>query len=229
MPVDAGAGIGLGTWPEWVAAILTGLAFLIAAVSLALEVSRRRKAQARLVYSETRHVRTVIKGAKFPALADGATVRFDGRTFAAGGSAPLDVQDKEGRDLFIAAEDQVIYTVAVCNVSDELVSKVNVRIYLDNDVAATGVIGIVPPHSETVAEFLAPLRSRFMVIGTCHEVVFRDAAGRWWLREEAEPIERVHEDPASFVWDFAPQEDQISIRVRAGRLWRRLRGRRPIP
>jgi hypothetical protein len=50
------ATITLGSWPDWIAAIFTSLAFVLAAGSYARSVRVRREAQARLVYSKITHV-----------------------------------------------------------------------------------------------------------------------------------------------------------------------------
>lgn len=63
--------ITLGSWPDWIAAVGTALAFLIAAVSYLWSVKVRREAQARLVYAEVATNRWR-KGNELYALANGA-------------------------------------------------------------------------------------------------------------------------------------------------------------
>ena len=52
--------ITAGSWPDWIAATFTSLAFVVAAVSYRRSVEVRREAQARLVYSKIQHIEAAV-------------------------------------------------------------------------------------------------------------------------------------------------------------------------
>src|SRR3954447_13449809 len=64
--------ITAGSWPDWIAATFTSLAFVVAAVSYRRSVQVRREAQARLVYSKIQHIEFREAGEHFDLLPHGA-------------------------------------------------------------------------------------------------------------------------------------------------------------
>jgi hypothetical protein len=63
----------MGTWPDWIAAIGTSFAFLVAAVAYFRDVKTRRESQARLVYTKLLTIKDHRAGELLEALAEGAT------------------------------------------------------------------------------------------------------------------------------------------------------------
>lgn len=238
--------VGPGTWPDWIAAIFTSLAFVVAAVSYAFAIKDRREAQARLVYSRVTHVEFIEAGAELELLPHGAKI---GNGFGTTIIMPTRSEDK-ARGLALSPLGHV--TAEIHNGSNELIGPA--RIQMVN--GATGKawdtfsisVAAIDPESSYVVDFTWPneLHPGQPSLGTT--VIFRDATGRWWRRHMSEPIEHVHADPENegpppkeregiraYQRRIGVPEHQlipeprVSLRVRWRRLLRRLRGRPSIP
>lgn len=184
-------GITPGSWPDWVAALGTSAAFLIAAIAYVREVRARRWAQARLVYVRLVDVSWHPPGATVPLLAHGAGIGFgDVPWLPVSGPPPITEQ------IVMAAAGTV--TAAVHNGSDELFGPAFVRALGRNGPGVPWAFevpaGATAPHSETVVELLCsnphyPTGEPGIEL----EVTFRDAAGRWWRRRGFEPVGRARD------------------------------------
>jgi hypothetical protein len=242
--LTAAATITLGSWPDWIAAIFTSLAFVVATVSYARSVEVRREAQARLVYSKITHVQEHEPLAEFEMLPNGA------RTGAGGegvGIVTAALTGGEPRYLAVAAIIQL--TAVIHNGSKELIGPVKLQV-VDKGLEAThdtvsAVFGPIEPESDYVVSFTVRNvhHPGSPSLGTT--LLFRDASGQWWRRHLAEPIERVHDDPENYRYttaehaEFAANaralgiepepEGKLSWRVRWHRFVRARRGKSPIP
>lgn len=181
-----------GSWPDWIAAIGTTAAFLVAAVAYSRDVRTRRWAQARLVHVELRDLHFFGPREVAPLLAHGAGI--------GGGDVPR-VPLNSGappvtRQLLL--EPAGLATAAVQNGSDEVFGPAFVRalgrtgpgIPWDFEVTS----GPVSPRSERVVELCCsnphyPSGQPGIEL----EVVFRDSAGRWWRRRGYEPVRRARD------------------------------------
>lgn len=179
-----------GTWPDWVGALGTSAAFLVAAFAYAGDVRRRRWAQARLVYVRLEYLTSHETSATVPILDRGVRPRG---TDVEGVELPT----RGGRGKLIVDAAAAV-TAAIHNGSDELIGPAIVRavgrtlpgVPWDFEVSA----GSVDPHSEVLADLLcsnphhpgAPPNLEL-------EVTFRDSAGRWWRRRGTEPVERARD------------------------------------
>ncbi len=239
MPVEA---IGWGTWPEIVAAVVTSLAFVVAATSLVRDLQVRREAQARLVYSKLIHIEQFEAGATFDLLPHGAVT--------ATGSAASTIILGQGLGLAVAPVQRV--TVIVHNGSNELIGPARVQMvnagknYTYDTFSLS--VGAIDPLTDYTAILEWPWEEHPNMPSLATTVIFRDASGRWWRRHRSEPIERVHADPENEVQPAAEraeirkvqaargvapehfiQEPKVSLVVRWHRLLRRVRGKSPIP
>lgn len=181
-----------GSWPDWLAAIGTSAAFIVAAIAYGRDVRARRWAQARLVYVRMKDLSWHGPGATVPLLAHGA------------GSGRGDVPWVPVRTNQPPTTHQIllgpggVVTAAVHNGSDELIGPAFVRAIgrtgLDVPWDFEAIAGPVDPHSDGVVE---------LVCSNPHfpggepnvqlEVTFRDSAGRWWRRRGHEPVERARD------------------------------------
>ncbi|WP_139107645.1 hypothetical protein [Oerskovia enterophila] len=176
-----------GSWPDWLAAIGTTLAFGVAAVAYSRDVRTRRWAQARLVHIEVTSSNTTFLGRDAPVYGDpnAATVgdvvwigkRSVGRLMARLPIAPA-----------------AVVVAKIYNGSDELLGLTLVRAYGRNgpgdpwDFEVKG--GPVGPRSEVVIDLLCSLTLSNPKPDVELEVTFRDSAGRWWRRRGVEPVRR---------------------------------------
>ncbi|MDF9874816.1 hypothetical protein [Cellulosimicrobium cellulans] len=233
--------VGAGTWPDWIAALGTSLAFLVAALAYGRDVSWRRQAQARLVYAKISHLEFHDAGAVVPMLAHGAGIgNGDARLAIAGGPG--------SQSNYVALEPFAVVTVEIHNGSEELIGPVHVQALntgMGEGWPFSVPAGMVEPHSSTVVELTCTNRHYPGQPGVGVIIAFRDATSRWWYRQGIEPIERVHVDPESILFGanerrqaaanarllgMTPSpEPPVTLRIRARRLVRRLRGRRAIP
>lgn len=228
-------------WPEWIAAAATAAAFVVAAIAFAFDVSRRQKAQARLVYAEIRFSRDLAPGEKFPLLDHGG---------GNGGMMPF--ADPDGSSWGVSMDAMTLIHVALVNQSDELVGPAYLRFEGPWGGHRADTIGLVPyarPHDESMIEVYLlnesfPASRSYVV-----DALFRDSSGRWWKRHFFDAIERIHADPANgpeTPEDLArrarnalalglvdrvpePKRHRVPAKVRVFRAWRRLRGRPAIP
>ena len=236
--------ITLGSWPDWLAAVGTSAAFLIAARSYRIDVRRRKEAQARLVYGQVTHVEHYGAGERFPMLARGARAGF--------GDAAVGFVDFDpvAGSAYVAAEPLAALTVAVHNGSEELISRVRVQVHTFENgqvLAFNALIGPIEPRAEAVVEMLCrndvyPARRSHGVI-----VTFEDSSGQWWKRCNAQRVKAVPFDPAfvartpeqihgaralaeSFGETLPPYvPPRLPLGVRFRRAMRGLRGLPPVP
>ena len=230
-----------GSWPDWIAAIGTSSAFLIAAGSYVRDVRSRREAQARLVYANIIDTQAHVPGDVFPMLANGALI--------GGSNASVQFLREGSESRYRALEPLVALTVAIHNLSNELVWPARVRAHEINGKRHDFVVatGPVEPGRERVVELICrnPHFPGEPSLGV--GLVFRDSSGRWWKRHQWDPIERVHDDPESAYTKEqrqrsretaillgltdGPSEDgeRLPIAVRWHRLARRVRAKDPIP
>lgn len=246
--------ITLGSWPDWVAAIGTSLAFIVAAVSYARSVKVRREEQARLVYSKVIDVKHYKAGTELELLPNGAkrgALIGGGRTWTfAVPSSP----DEKLRDVALAPVIQL--TAVVHNGSKELIGPAKVQVVnigRNNMGRKTTydtfsvIVDVVDPESDYVVAFSWPNVDHAAgepSLGTT--LLFRDASGQWWRRHRAEPIEAVHDDPENAAGTPAERagwaanvrailgrepspEPKVPLRARWHRFWRKRRGKSPIP
>lgn len=233
--------IAPGSWPDWIAGIGTSLAFVLAALAYARDVKVRRGAQARLVYCKVTHVEAHVPGERFPMLARGAQIGY--------GDARVQIlRGGPGESEYLAAEPLMLLTVTVHNGSDELIGPARVMPIDTGHDKAWGFsvpLGVIDPRGDGVVELTCSNPHYPGEPGVSAVVIFRDSVGQWWSRKGSEPVERVHEDPASIGFGAEDRkqaaanarllgmepspEPRITMRVRWHRLARRLRGRGPIP
>jgi hypothetical protein len=117
-------GITLGSWPDWVAAIGTSLAFVVAAFAYRRKVKVRRESQARLVYSKLVDYETFHVGAILPMLAEGAvqscnepgTVEF---VFS---------DDPDVKAVLRTTAPAIRVVIDVHNLSDELIGPAKIQV-----------------------------------------------------------------------------------------------------
>ena len=220
-----------GSVPEWVAALGTSAAFLVAAWAYLMDARRRREAQARLVYAEVRHVSYVGRGEEFPVLAHGERMGLPG---VGAEGLPTGRKDEDGHSLFVALAPQCIHGVAIVNASDEIVDQVTVRHYFINEkdmLPVDGIAGTAKPRSDRLVEYYLPNPPHPAQRVYRMDLLFRDSRGHWWLRDHENRLERIHEDPESMPPGphARPRTSEVSRRVRWNRFVRRLRRKRPIP
>lgn len=239
--------ITLGSWPDWIAAAFTSLAFVVAAFSYARDVRVRREAQARLVYSKIQHIEYREAGEQFDLLPHGAQAGngTNGvvivRTTPAPGTSPSSA--------LLALVPVIEVTAVIHNGSDELIGPAKIQmvnvgrkqIYDTFSIQA----GMIEPKSDHIVSFVWPNADHpgQPALGTT--VIFRDASGAWWRRHLSEPIEAVHDDPENAAYTpteragwaenaramgSEPTPDpKLTWRVRWHRFVRTRRGKSPIP
>jgi hypothetical protein len=141
----------LGSWPDWIAAIFTSLAFVVAAFSYARNVKIRRESQARLVYSKLTHLVTHEPGATFDLLPNGATVGNG----LEGAVIVTDPKTGRGQGLAIAPLLQV--TAIIHNGSKELIGPARIQMVNAGRKmiyeAFAARPGAIDPESECIVNF----------------------------------------------------------------------------
>ena len=236
----------MGTWPDWIAAVGTSFAFLIAAVAYFRDVKTRRESQARLVYTRLLTIKDHRPGELLEALAEGATQGISSASIR----LVLPPQTGTGKAALVSDDDTIRVTAAVRNASDELIGPVKLQLV---DTGRQEVFNefclltaYIEPGSEYVGDFVFvnPAGPGAQpALGTT--VIFRDASGQWWRRHLAEAIERVHADPENALHTPSQREQfaaharafggtptpdpRLARRVRFRRWLRKKRGRSPIP
>lgn len=210
-----------GSWPDWLAAVGTTLAFLVAAVSYWRSVNERREEQARLIYSRVVGIEFHEPGAQFsmsPHLTPRGIVqggvRIEGPATAEivtadGGTVPLELSwlqaVRSGTEShFVAVDPVVVLTVAVHNGSKELIAPAKVKVVnigrktiLDD---LTFVLDLVAPESEERVYFVWKNGDHPGQPNLGASILFRDSSSQWWRRHLVEPIERVSNDPENSRW-----------------------------
>lgn len=239
----AEAAVTLGSWPDWVAAVGTSLAFLIAAVSYFRSTRNGREAQARLVYSTFLDIKTYEAGEEAPIMLPGAKI--------AGGEGMVIVPSPPGVESRSKAIAPVIRAaVRVHNGSDELMGPAKIQLYDTGHKKlfdrVTMFTGPIEPHSDYVVDLsiINEIHPNQPSLGMV--TIFRDSSNRWWKRHQSEAIERIHDDPNNMSDSAAERagrernlkmaglpgldpEPKPPLRVRLHRLWRQVRGKTPIP
>lgn len=237
-------GITLGSWPDWLAAIATGLAFLIAAISYARSTRDHRQSQSRLVYATFKSIASHPAGMVIPILPEGVETGYGEGTVVAPGLGA------DGGFGMITTAPIMRATDAIHNGSDELIHPVKLQLrdtgldrILDRISLRTGP---VEPHTEHLVD-ISVINEHFPgEPGISPVIIFRDSSGRWWKRHEYEPIERIHDDPNNTAETAAERaeraerikrlglgeiepEPKVTYRVQFFRLLRRLRRKQPLP
>lgn len=182
---DAIASVGAGTWPDWLAAIATSSAFLIAVRTYVKSRRDDHVRQARKVY-----VLYTLHRCEEEDWVD------TGEGWAERGVFHLRPDEARGYQLRTKG---VHVRATVHNASDEVISNVEVVVSAENvddwpqgDDEPRYVVAAVPPGSERVVDFVAKdlWRDELSVSGLelSVRVRFTDAAGNHWSRQDARPI-----------------------------------------
>jgi len=237
------SGIGLGSWPDWVGAVGTSMAFGVAALAYRQSVLLRKESQARLVYCKISHTAEFAEGEVLEPLPNGA------RIGNASSAISYDVDPLLGAHA-VTVRPAIQATVKVHNGSGELISPIKIQMVdlgLGRVIEDTCILtsGPVEPGTDYVVAFTLenPHYPGSPSLGA--KLLFRDASGRWWRRYLMEPVEEVHSDPENATYTpserrrFAVSaramgmeptpEPKVSWRVRLHRLRRRLLGKSTIP
>lgn len=236
------AEVGAGSWPDWVAAVGTTLAFGVAAQSYRHSVLLRRESQARLVYAKINHIEYHPAGAVLEPLPNGARV--------GNGSFAVSLVPQPNGDLATVAVQPLFQaTLKIHNGSTELIGPVKVQL-VDTGLSkifeeSSILYSSVEPTSDFVVTFTIanPHYPGEPSVGVT--LLFRDASGRWWRRHLTDPVEAVHDDPENTRYTplemagFAANARAMGLEpsrapavpwtARWNRLKRKLRGKAPIP
>jgi hypothetical protein len=180
--------IALGTWPEWLEAVGTTAAFLIAAISYFRNSKVRNEAQARLVYSKLGRWELLDAGEKPEYHEETQTVW----------SAITTIKGET-----VAATPLILASLLVYNGSKELIGPVRFRIVnretgeYFSDIPAD--LDNVAPESQASVSFTFANPSHPVPpwIGT--EILFRDSSSQWWSRLLSEPIKHQSARRSRFV------------------------------
>lgn len=212
------AWITLGSWPDWIAAIGTSLAFVIAAISYLRSTNDAVKSQARLVYAEVRDQKRLDKGAEGPGIWGAArhavgegfetSVPPGGRVLVAREDhfdplegLPLPPHSASKPKRKIALSPLIRAKVHIHNGSDELIGTGKVQLFnlqggkVFDRVSAT--FGPVAPHTDFVVDMsiLNEFHPGHTYVGAV--ILFRDSSNRWWKRKGSDPIERIRRGSGS--------------------------------
>lgn len=182
---DPAPTVALGAAAEWVGAIGTFAAFVIAAVVYASSVRTARQAQARRVSVRLESTESIAAGsiAPLPSQSQGLSVNLANRTWV---------------------EDAFRLSVEVVNGSDEIIGPVRLNFIhagqvLQEDIPLTLV------QANSSASRTLYIRDVWTpnVPGIIPRVVFRDSSGRWWQRIEGRSVTPA----ASWLhWHVEPDE-----------------------
>lgn len=187
-------GLEPGTWPEWVAALTTSFAFVVAAMTYARSMKDQRRAQARLVYARIADISHHEPGEEVPGL-------MNGETMAAPQSDSVTNDLSASGGLTWHAKTRVVrVSVELVNKSDELVLQWLPRLYdyglKEEYTVLTQPIGYVEPHSSKRVGLIAinPHGVKGYP-GLQVNITFQDSTGRLWGRDQFRPIERASLTP----------------------------------
>ena len=236
-------------WRNWLATIGALVALSIGALTYRRNVKLKREEQARLVYAKVEHLEFRAPGDQFPTLLHGARM-------GNGCSGMVNLHElnpsTDRWDLALAVQPILQATVIIHNGSKELVGPARVQLIhgVTREVWDTFSIQIaeIEPESDYVVEFTWINEHHPGFAPAATTIIFRDSSGQWWRRVRSEPIERIHNDPENGA---LPPKERIAARamqeasgipeenrvkepkvgpiVRWHRLWRRVRGKSPIP
>ncbi len=231
-------------WRNWLGGIVGLIALWIAVLTYRRNVRIKREEQARLIYAEATQISHHPAGfpvANMNRLPHGATMGVGGKSVPG-----IDPRDGQPGDVLPNAELQV--TVTVFNESKEVVGPIRMQIvdpmrgtlhrYPSLEIQS------IRPGESFIGEIRIDAVDQWS--SAAPSIVFRDAAGEWWRRTVFEPVEHIHDDPANFPWNSPNRgpsartsgkvwalDDKVAYRPRLStlwhRLWRRARGKRPIP
>jgi len=196
IPLDEWRGVAdFGNVPGWIEAVVTAVAVCVATVSLLLEVNRRRRAQARLVYaSEVYSDRT-------PA---GENLTFEQQWVVCGvGDYELD-RGPTGHTILGVKEDMLRFDVVVHNRSEELIGPVQFQGPADS-MPPSGWINVtiaIEPHDSVHVVFLRRPFNPAEMPPIDFTIAFRDSDGKWWKRDGIEPIHRISRRRARLIEDI---------------------------
>lgn len=237
--------VSLGSWPDWIAAVGTSLAFMIAAVTYFRSVRDASEAQARLVFARIEEIHFYSPGD------EGATLL--GEAEISGGEGLALLRGADGLPTRVQALHPVVRAVVrIHNGSDELVGPGKIQLYNDGFKRMFDRVsmfhGAIEPHSDYFAELhvINPHHPSQPSVSTV--LIFRDSSNRWWKRAGFDPIERIHDDPNNMQDTPAERAERVknlailgdgalkikpllkpSMKVRWHRLVRRLHGKNPVP
>ena len=205
-PADMAA-LDLGSWPEWLAAVVAFLALVGAAFGVyfayravvasreanqltrdafAADVQVRREAQARLIYSTT-----LVLGQ----IAPGDPVYTDGDVAFPGGLARSD-----GRSGWVGQAIGLTVKITLHNGSDELIGPFSIGVYdYEGDEVPGGNMRtarrdpLLPSETSSMSFGVETAHKRGNLLRG--DIIFRDSSGQVWRRRGAEPIEEYDGDP----------------------------------
>jgi hypothetical protein len=193
-------GVAWGTVPDWVAAIGSSVAFVIAAIALLIEVTTRRQSQARRVYC----VR--VAAGKYEA---GAHIYGIGaeRGVITKQHLPemVTVNDPYGLPYEANGPAALMFHLRIVNESGEIIGPALVKaIGPGVSLPIHALAAYIVRPSESVATYplcpwtLAPEPPLVDI-----EISFRDSSGRWWTRKENLPIRAVRRRQARVLEQLA--------------------------
>ncbi|MGO2750294.1 MAG: hypothetical protein ACTIA6_09615 [Pseudoclavibacter sp.] len=181
-----------GELAEWVGAISTAAAFIIAAIGYAWSVSRDRKAQARRVYANYAGYDLYPGGVNADAREllplDAVGYTFEEEMGVQGDRNP------DGSMTISIAGPVVRCTYKIVNHSDEVIGPVRLNLVdpKTGELIANveGTIPYIEPGGEVRYGAVLVDRWRTEVVELHARIIFRDSSGTWWHRYESEPVQR---------------------------------------
>lgn len=202
----AAANITMGSWPDWLAAICTAAAALVAAFSYSHSVRLRREAQARLVYSRIDSYST---------FGQDMTVVRRGPFIISSSAQDLVVSRKGLHTLGKVSK----VDVHVHNDSPELIGPFRIRLGNQDGREIHTMYGDVlrPNHAAKWSVYFAP--SEASGLSSVEAVLqFRDASSRWWQRHSLGAVRPVPRGQRRALRGVVTVDDEpeISDLTRAG-------------
>jgi len=235
--------VGSGTWPDWIGAIGTSLAFMVAAGSYFQSVRMRKESQARLIYSRVIDTQHYEPGDLFETLPGEARIGN-----GAQGVSFVFPSEPDEPAHYLATVPIMQLTAVIHNGSKELIGPVKIQVVntgAKSTYDSSLSFGPIEPESDYRVSFVLPndVHPGQPSLGTT--LLFRDASGQWWRRHLYEPIQAVHDDPENtaptrseraayarnaLLMGMEPtSEPAPSRRVRWHRFRRKLLGKSPLP
>ncbi|MGR2751500.1 hypothetical protein [Agromyces arachidis] len=227
----------------WVTTLGGLTALGIAAGTYRHNVRVKREEQARLVYASVSHFSDHYAGDE---IAPGLSRGEEAGVFPVS-EVSLE-EDSHGNVQRVerTTEHAVDVTVVVHNASKELIAPVRVQLLDGGRPIGDPYIDLnaIHPDQEIAVRFVIPNRHHPGFVVHQPTILFRDASGKWWRRNGAEPIEWVHNDPDNVgptrearprireeqaamgvPEDQQLKEPRVGFGVRLRRFWRRIRGK----
>lgn len=230
---------------EWLVAFAGLVAVVIALRTYRHSVNVREREQARLVYAKVASVTSHYEGEVVEVANDG--VYFEAVPQRWWG----EMHDGHGNHQAVLQFDAhvVRVVVEVHNGSDELVGPGRVILYtsrplLDN----TSRVAVIEPGETKRLGFYMSVEAPGSQPGVRPILSFRDASGRWWVREGSDPIRPIPTDPENGgptaverrgIRDYQEKvgvpeelryaEPRVRGRALLRRWWRRYVRRNPLP